>query len=248
MIKIKRFLYKILGLENYLLVISKVFFLSYNMGLLRNNKEYFCHYQCKKIIKESDTIIDIGANLGYYSRIFAKLTKKTGKVYAIEPVTPFRKVLKINTKKFEQLQIMPYALGSDNEKKVKLGLPVNDNYLKHGFTKIIDKNANQKNEHEFDATMRTPISLFGNIEKLNYIKCDIEGYEGVVIPEFLPIIKKFMPTIQIETDGENRKNIISILKPLGYKIFYANSNKFEIYDEKNPVKESGDLFFSVDDL
>lgn len=41
MIKIKRFLYKILGLENYLLVISKVFFLSYNMGLLRNNKEYF---------------------------------------------------------------------------------------------------------------------------------------------------------------------------------------------------------------
>ena len=38
----------------------------------------------KKIIKDKDNIIDIGANLGYYSLLFSSLTPN-GKIFSFEP-------------------------------------------------------------------------------------------------------------------------------------------------------------------
>ena len=40
---VKQFLYKILGVKNYLVVVSKMFFISYSLGFLRKNKTFDCH-------------------------------------------------------------------------------------------------------------------------------------------------------------------------------------------------------------
>jgi FkbM family methyltransferase len=39
----------------------------------------------QRILKEGDTVIDVGAFIGYYTLIFAKLVGKDGLVYAFEP-------------------------------------------------------------------------------------------------------------------------------------------------------------------
>ena len=41
---IKQVLYKILGVKNYLIVVSRLFFISYSTGILKRNRAFDCHY------------------------------------------------------------------------------------------------------------------------------------------------------------------------------------------------------------
>ncbi|MEG0499065.1 MAG: L-serine ammonia-lyase, iron-sulfur-dependent, subunit alpha, partial [Alistipes sp.] len=70
---------------------------------------------------------------------------------------------------------------------------------------------------EFTAEMRRGSVLFAKIERLDFIKCDIEGYEVVVMNEIRPLLERFHPTVLIETGGVNRAQIIALFTALGYK-------------------------------
>ena len=64
---IQKIIFRYLSIENYLRLLQRLFFVMYRWGLLKNKKEYEYHYYIKNLINEGDVVIDIGANLGYYS-------------------------------------------------------------------------------------------------------------------------------------------------------------------------------------
>ena len=90
---VKRFLYKILGRSSYLKILHLGFKFLFNLNLLKNSETEKYNYFAKKLINEGDYVIDIGANLGYFSVIFSNLVGKKGKLICIEPVKPFFEVL-----------------------------------------------------------------------------------------------------------------------------------------------------------
>jgi FkbM family methyltransferase len=234
---IKKLLYHLLPLKTYLQLISTIFFWVYRSGLLKWNKNIACHYFVRKLICKGDYIIDIGANLGYYTTIFSKLTGPTGKVYSVEPIKLYADILKNRTRKLNNVVLIPYALGSENAKQIKMGVPANNGVFRHGLTKVV--NNDEKLQHEFTATMYTPEALFNEIDKINYIKCDVEGYEIHIIPLMLQIISKHNPVLQIETVGNHRKQICVLLQNLNYKPYQLQKGKLSLLTDNY----NGDIFF-----
>jgi len=239
--RIKRFLFFVLGVEGYLKLVSRLFFMLYYSGILKPSVKFNFHYFVRNLVKEGNTVIDIGGNLGYYSVIFAKLAGEKGKIYSVEPVTLFRRILTRNTKKYKQVEIVPFALGKKDNEKVTLGIPSGHKHFRHGLTRI-QEGAKSANDYEFVETMMRPDTLFGKLDKIDYIKCDVEGYEIHIIPEMLSLMEKHKPLLQIETEGENRDRITEMLKPLGYHPYFLDGKKLSPFTKEINF-HTGDMLY-----
>jgi FkbM family methyltransferase len=237
---LKRIIFKILGVKAYLRVVSRLFFAAYYCGFLKGKKEFDCHYIVRKLIKEGDVIIDLGANLGYYSRIFSKLTGKNGKVYSIEPVELFRTILSKNIRKKSNVEIIPYAIGTTDNEKIKMGVPATSGYFSHGRTHVLSQE--EECSMVFDATIMRPDTIFKNLKKLDYLKCDIEEYEHIAIPMFKELFVKFKPLLQIEIGEENRNKLIPFLCGLDYSVFEVKAGRLQKVSGPDS-KTFGDLIF-----
>lgn len=225
---LRRLLYSILGKTLYFKTVSKSFLFLYRVGILSVFKKFKTHYLVRKLIYKDDTIIDIGANFGYYTSIFARKAGKNGKIYAVEPVQLYRDILLKNTARFPNIEIIPYAL-SDREGESSMGIASEKKY-RHGLTRLMTEDNSHKIDKEYSVSTKTPETVFGKLEKLDYIKCDIEGHEIKVIPGFKSLIEKYKPVVQIELEKANFDSINSFLCEKGYKAYTILEGKAVILE------------------
>lgn len=238
----KKLLFRLLTKEKYLSLVSGGFIKAYQAGLLK--KAFPQHYFVKNLIQEGDHIIDIGANLGYYTIPLSKAAGKNGKVYSIEPVSLFTEILATNLRysPHKNVEIKNIALGEKDEHDDHLfmGIFVKDGVLRHGLTKVVDQY--ESCYMRFKTTVKCPDIEFKGLQQLNFIKCDVEGYETHIIPFFDNIINQFKPAIQIEIGEEENYNIIDkVLKAKGYDCFYMKGN--QLYHCDRFMLNVGDLYF-----
>jgi FkbM family methyltransferase len=66
-------------------------------------------------LKKGDTVLDIGANIGYYVLVESQLVGQTGKIYAVEPVSRNFRMLKTNVhlNKLKNVSTYRYAFGGE---------------------------------------------------------------------------------------------------------------------------------------
>lgn len=239
---IRNFLYRILGLQLYLRLISKIYISCVSLGMWK--KKYPELFYLDTIIKPGFTCIDIGANLGYYSSRMAKLTGNNGKVYAIEPIPLFGEIWKKNVcpKLNTHVQLLPFALGKDSG-IVQMGIPEKNGRVHHGMTKIASS-AQETYVKYFDVEMRNPDELFAHLNRLDFIKCDVEGYESVVFSNFIQTLKKFKPIVQSELGGdENRKTVIELFNSLGYSCNILRNGLLQKISLTEAINVSQDFYF-----
>ncbi|MEP6845801.1 MAG: FkbM family methyltransferase [Panacibacter sp.] len=245
--KLKAWLYKTLGLARYLQLLQTFFIAYYKSGALKWSEKYKWHYFVKKIISPTDTVIDIGANLGYFSFIFSNILNENGNLYSVEPVKPYRELLERVLPKKPNITIYPFALGNSNEGPVKLGMPPflqKLQYLRHGTVTILKDENISVDQLIFESDIRKGSEVFSNLQKLDYIKCDIEGYETVVFPELRPLLEKHKPLVQLETWGEQLPIMLSFFKGLGYTPYNLQNNKLTNCDQLSMEQTaSSDILF-----
>ncbi len=179
----------------------------------------------KKEIKEGNIVIDIGANIGYYTLLAAKIVGNKGKVFAFEPDPENFKILKknIDANRYKNVVLVQKVV-SDKSKKLKLFLS-EDNKAGH---KIYGDNTNKN----FVIVNSVTINDFLKNQdvEVDFIKMDIEGAEGKAFAGMSSIMKKnkikimteFIPSLLRDLDTDPRKYIKTFIE-YGFKIYDINN-------------------------
>lgn len=241
--KIRSWLLQTLGTENYLTLVSSTYIRLIANGKLK--KKYPELFFLEKLIQSGFTCVDIGANVGYYSVFLSKYAGKAGRVYSVEPVPMFANVFLKNTKSFALNNITLYqvALGAE-EKEITLETPVLDGVFRHGLTKVVDQ-ASGDGGLSYAAKMVVADELFKSLGKLDFLKCDVEGYEIYLFPQMKETIQKFKPLIQIEiSEEENRRKMLDLFASWNYSPYKLLKEQLvSISKEEALVYDDGDFYF-----
>ena len=210
---IKYLIFKLLGFKNYLRITQRTYLFLYKTGFLKFNSNYEYHYFVKHLINKGDVIIDIGANLGHYSLLFARWTGDSGKVISIEQIKTYNEIFNEQAIKHRNITLYPYILSSEEETVESASLPV-----------------------------KKPSVLFGNLDIINYIKCDIKEVEYTILLDIKDILSKFKPIVQVKASPDNEKKLLELFNELGYTPYKLN--KFQLIPQNesdNPLP--GDYIF-----
>ena len=138
----------------------------------------------KKRLSKNSIVIDIGANIGYYSCILA--SSGLERIIAVEPhpETLRRLMFNININNFNKsVQVAPYALG-DIHKEVFL----NETVGSKGSSSIL-LHHHEDSKQQFKVQM-IPLYELCNIYIISHIdaiKIDVEGVEDMVLMPFFKI-------------------------------------------------------------
>jgi FkbM family methyltransferase len=125
----------------------------------------------RKVLRPGNVAVDIGANIGYYTRILSRLVGVGGTVIAFEPLPAAFKILEMNCTDLSNTKLFPLAL-SDREGQTNFYI------RKNGDMSSLNPDAHA---NKIRVKTTTADKILKNYEKLDLIKIDVEGFELEVI-------------------------------------------------------------------
>ncbi|MFW6130260.1 MAG: FkbM family methyltransferase, partial [Atribacterota bacterium] len=167
-----------------------------------------------------DTVIDLGANVGIFTMLACKIAKK---VIAVEAQSEFIPIIKSNISK----------LNCANEVDVEFGILGNDKGSFSDNKKLISA-SHYKNEPP-SITIQYLINKY-NLNKIDFLKCDIEGSEFSIFDEkedlnWLKKVKYI--SMEVHKEHGDPNNLCDTLIKSGYDVKLANKSKKEVKDLKS---------------
>jgi FkbM family methyltransferase len=183
----------------------------------------------RRTLKKGDVVIDIGANGGFYTLIAAKIVGIEGHVYSCEPGARELELLKNNIKinNLKNVTVIESAIG--NKEGITEFAIAEDGALN---SLLKNDHPSQQIDHWQTVEINTIDNLVKqlNIEKVNFMKIDVEGAEKMVLEG----AKKLMNlndkiTIMFEAleltsnvYGYKPLELIDIFMDAGFRVQYFN--------------------------
>lgn len=198
----------------------------------------------QRILEPGKTIIDIGANMGYYALMEARAVGPKGRVYAIEPEPKNYGLLVRNVALNQYCNVLTFPIGiSDTTGSATLHISRHSNL--HNLVSPLQADDNARavtiqvqrlddfiREREIDPAC------------VHLVRMDVEGWEAKILEGMQGLLRasadlklfiEFHPGAIAGIPGHSLEQSLSLLDQHGFYIRYAtgratDGNRFQIYD------------------
>lgn len=178
------------------------------------------------LAKESNVIIDVGANTGLYS-IVSAVDNQNASIYAFEPnpVNLVRLKENIQLNQLKNITLIEKALGS-SAKTVSFYIPTEDRISDTSsvipeFSKSTYEGKIEWKEIKVQQTSLDHLSDIYKFKGVELIKIDVEGYEVDVFEGAKDFFKKYAPIVlcEIFLSDDKKEYFNQFLKAYGYHAY-----------------------------
>ncbi len=213
--------------------------------ILKGIREPLCTKIFLKECHKDMNVIDVGANLGYYLLMEAKIMEGgKGKIWGIEPNPKSFDILVKNValNKYNKVILINKCIGGKKEQT--------NFFMSNRWNESRVENKNKKPTEELQK-IQIEIDTLDNLfpdEKIDFVRMDVEGYEKNILKGMNGIIKRnphlkiFFEYHPILLNKDERKDIQNFIENNGFKIkYFVNERRGKViknFNIKNLNKEN----------
>lgn len=164
--------------------------------------------------------LDIGANVGHHTLFAAKFSKS---VYAFEPFKPLAEKIreKLEINHLTNVFLCPVGLGNSTE-ILEYYAPTSNNTGTGSFVKKTDSMHDISQQYKLQVVKGDEYLLQIGVDKVDFIKMDIEGFEVYALMGLMNTLKKSRPIIFMEWSQISQSTLVKDfddLFPENYKFY-----------------------------
>ncbi|MEV0849214.1 FkbM family methyltransferase [Streptomyces sp. NPDC049954] len=215
-------------------------------------------------LRPGDTYVDIGANIGYFTVLTARLVGPRGRVVAVEasPVFHQRLLQQVRLNGLRNVRALNAAV-SDTEETLNFVLASSRNM---GANSIVPYEGPAESSFDIAAHPLPTLLDDEEIASARLIKIDVEGAEGSVVRGMAPLLDRLRPDAEITVEvtpermkqlGDSTEELMETMRRHGFHAYrMPNSYAPGTYPAamrapacvpvrwRGPVTEESDLVFS----
>jgi FkbM family methyltransferase len=183
-----------------------------------------------KLVNDYDTVFDIGGNMGWYSIGLSKIKKNTD-IHTFEPIpTTFESLVTNAEVNDSKIKINNFGL---SDKKQDLTFYFHKEGSGNASSAMMNE---ERNNIEVKCHVDTLDNYFSKnkLDRLDFIKCDVEGAELLTFQGGIKTIQECKPIIFAELLRKwsakfnyHPNEVIVLLKDLGYKCYFVDGNNLK---------------------
>jgi FkbM family methyltransferase len=171
--------------------------------------------------------MDVGANVGFVGLHMARAVGPTGKVYAFEPVPFLFEKLRQNIRRnrLEAIVESRRCAISNRSERALMTVP-DESVCNQGLALLVAPVTDAPtNNMEIECTSLDDFADRERLDRLNFIKIDVQGAEALVIEGARSCLARFGPDIVMELSsglsplGRNSQDTIRLVEDAGYAVF-----------------------------
>ena len=195
----------------------------------------------KHLVKRGDCVIDIGANVGWYTKVLSEWVGEHGLVMSIEPIPPTFELLSHCVRKLRlgNVRLLSCAVSFDNG-TASMEVPHYDTGGENYYQAKVIGEQNEGLLRHFRVPSRSLDSIAEDASSnITFIKCDVEGHELSVINGAGRLLEHAKPSwlIEISQDPDvptsEAHALISGMEQRGYSVYWFDGRELN-------ARQSGD--------